>query len=1312
MHIHQITIDNFKSFAEKTVIPFEEGFTTVSGPNGSGKSNIIDSVLFCLGLSTSRTMRAEKLSDLINNLSKRKEAIVAITFRKDKDDLAKDIYQKEAHQLPLGATEQDVESSDASSTPEAETTDSPINSAATDDTSTSTETSADATIDDADPLASESQSLTPVQEISIADLDANSEFVQVSRRIRGNASGYTSTYYLNGKPTTLTEIHDYLGHFNVSPGTYNVMMQGDVAGIVNMSPMERRKIIDEIAGVAEFDRKIDQAQRELEATGANIERNSILLNEIQIRMEQLATERDHALKYQKLRDEKIHQEGLLLSAKYLDVKKAIAATVQNLTDARKQKEQVQKTIEQLVGAIRLTHEQLMDLSQQVKRKGEDQQIALKKQIEGLKGHIARKEDSIRSIDEKTADNHRRIEQMKQEIARMQENSEHIDAEIANFSHQFKELQALYQVEVKASQKLEQQFDSLTGSSGELSVKRNEARTKLSAAEDELSRLNRQKLDTEAEIKRSQYEMDLRLRSNKDNADKHEVLSVRQTELSTQAHDLDLEKSAFEAQLRQLQLDYSQSRVNLTQTQSKHTELHREYVQLEARQRAYEEVNFTRAVETVLHSGLSGVRGTVAQLGDVHQEYGLAMEIALGGRIQNIVVDDDQVASEGIRMLQERRAGRATFLPLNKIQGGRGLPPLPNEPGVIDYAVNLIDNNPEYDDVFAYALGDTLIVEDAQAARRLLRRFRMVTLDGSLMEKSGAMTGGSQPNRNKGGGFFGGNQIEQELQTLAKRLERAEADKEQGQKKLTALELKMESVKGDYAQMMQRYSRVSAELDGVNRQLDELKAASLEAMGGATDDGSGMGDLTAQIASLEKDLAGMDSQIEAKKAGVAELEQELAAIESQLPSDKIDELREQMKEVKFQMEYYDSQMRNVQTDIKSKEMEKNYQQVGVQDCKLRIEQAEQNSQEIAKERLNALEEIGLTELQIRELEAQTTELDDELKKLQEERDQVQATLIEQEKQKNIQERNATQLDEQIQAFQGRKRELDPQLQRLVVDLTQAGIEPSAIEAQELPSEEEVTQNIAKLTKRMEAMEPVNMLAIDEYARVQERRDELGNKIETLNQERETLNVKIASYHELKRASFMKAYESVDNSFRTIFAELSDGSGQLMLTNPDSPFEGGLTIHAQPRGKKMLRIEGLSGGEKSLTSLAFVFAIQRYMPAPFYALDEVDQNLDGINAEKLAGMVKREANRAQFIVVSLRKPMIEASERTIGVTQRQNGITKVTGIKHREDGEDGMSPVTPSKSKKSRLTKNAKKETSSASSNDDVVTQEGDSVAAAS
>lgn len=1220
MHIHQISIDNFKSFAEKTVIPFETGFTTISGPNGSGKSNIVDSILFCLGLSTSRTMRAERLSDLVNNLSKRKEATVSITFRKDPKDLQQESLQT---RLPVSALNH-VDPFEISP-PEPEPKDS---------------------------------SLT---EVTKNDLGLNSQFVQVSRRIKGSASGYTSTYYLNGVITTLTDIHEYLNQYNISPGTYNVMMQGDVAGIVNMSATDRRKIIDEIAGVAEFDRKIDQACNELETTASNIERNAILLAEIDVRLSQLATERDHALKYQALKQERAKYEGLLLSAQYVTLRQAIAATHQNLQQARQQKITTDETIQTLIQAIGKTHAELMELSVQVKRKGEDQQIALKKQIEGLKGHIARKQDVITSADEKTVAGQKRIEQLQHEIARMHDNASQIDEEIKGFQHQLDELQGLYKNESNAFQALEKKFDALTGSSSELSLKRSEASKQMLSSEQELARLQREQLDSEAELKRVSYEIELRQRNQEEGNTKQSFLAQRHKNLTTESEDLALERRAFEAQIRQLQATHGDTQSKLNEVQNKFQQFSREYIQLEARQRAYEEVNFTRAVDTILRAGLPGVHGTIAQLGDVDQSYALALEIALGGRIQNIVVDDDRVASEGIRLLQQSKSGRATFLPMNKIQRARPLPALPNVSGVVDFAVNLIDFSGQFEDIFAYALGDTLIVEDAETARNLLRKYRMVTLDGSLLEKSGAMTGGSQSHRSKGN-YFGGGQIEQDLERLVKQRDYAAAEKEKLQKELTATALKQEKVNAGFVEMMQRQSKVLAALEELSGQLDELKEA-----GNKVD----VSDLKQEITRLTTAIEAQKKAIVAQEVRVEGVRSELSAIESQLPKDLLDDLREQMKEVRFQMEYYDTHIRNVQGDIKSKEMEKNYQDVGKKDSQDRIEQTRQDMVQLLKDKEAAQEEITLTLVQVQDLEAQTHELDDELKKLQAERDTVQARLIEQEKQKNNTERQLSQLEEQIQSCYARQRELTPQLSQIKEQLVAADINPDEVDESNLPSGEEVEQNINRLTQKMQRMEPVNMLAIDEYERVSGRRNELSDKIDTLSQEREAIQVKIASYHELKLLSFRKAFDSISQSFKTIFAELSDGEGQLILTNPESPFEGGLTIHAQPRGKKMLRIEGLSGGEKSLTSLAFVFSIQRYMPAPFYALDEVDQNLDGINAERLANMVGVEAQRAQFIVVSLRKPMIESSERTVGVTQRQNGITKVTGIKHRKSDSAAVS-----------------------------------------
>jgi chromosome segregation protein len=191
----------------------------------------------------------------------------------------------------------------------------------------------------------------------------------------------------------------------------------------------------------------------------------------------------------------------------------------------------------------------------------------------------------------------------------------------------------------------------------------------------------------------------------------------------------------------------------------------------------------------------------------------------------------------------------------------------------------------------------------------------------------------------------------------------------------------------------------------------------------------------------------------------------------------------------------------------------------------------------------------------------------------------------------------------------------------------------------------------------------MLAIDEYARVTERLDGLTEKMETLQRERTELLLRIENFGTLKFTSFMEAFNAVNAHFQMIFERLSDGDGYLQLDNPERPFEGGLTLVAHPKGKKVRRLESMSGGEKSLTALSFIFALQRYRPSPFYAFDEVDMFLDGANVELLANMLQSESRTAQFLVVSLRRPMIERSDRTLGVTLGSDGRSKILGMKIR-------------------------------------------------
>jgi chromosome segregation protein len=196
--------------------------------------------------------------------------------------------------------------------------------------------------------------------------------------------------------------------------------------------------------------------------------------------------------------------------------------------------------------------------------------------------------------------------------------------------------------------------------------------------------------------------------------------------------------------------------------------------------------------------------------------------------------------------------------------------------------------------------------------------------------------------------------------------------------------------------------------------------------------------------------------------------------------------------------------------------------------------------------------------------------------------------------------------------------------------------------------------------MADLEPVNMLAIDEYDRVAEELDDIQEKKDTLTEEAAQIRDRIEQFEQRKKATFMEAYEAIDEKFQDIFARLSNGEGELHLEDEEDPFEGGLTMKAQPADKPVQRLAAMSGGEKSLTALAFIFAIQRYNPAPFYALDEVDAFLDAANAEMVGEMVDELADDAQFVVVSHRSALLERSERAIGVTMQGDNVSAVTGI----------------------------------------------------
>lgn len=1169
MYIKQLEVDNFKSFANKIDIPLLKGFTTISGPNGSGKSNIIDSILFALGLSTSRTLRAEKLFHLISTHTKRNEAIVKVTF---------------------GETE-----------------------------------------------------------------DANGQTAQdftVSRKIKKSSQGYNSIYYLNDKVATLTEIHTILEKYNITPNSYNVMMQGDVTSITNCSATERRKIIDEIAGIADFDRRIEQATNELETVEKRVEKSSLILSEVDVRLEQLKEEREVALKYQKLKEEKTGLEGQINTVKFFDLKRNLEKAHENIlefTKKKKQEEAKHKDLDERLNLIKSKYQEISDL---VREKGEAQQIEIKKLAEETKGAIERKQSAINYADKQIQDGLKASENSKNGIEVQKKKIADAELKIQLKKDEIKGIEENIKVQKAELKKILEEMTGLNQTADQHIEKRNQLRKELETLQDKENNLIKEKLPLESELKNLQKEIadakeqiekleDFKknFHSNKD------LLNTQVEELKREMEDLKIVQQNAMHDLDKTKNEVSDLNYNIQMA-------YRKISTMEAQKQAAEDANFGRAIDTVMNAKLKGVHAPLVKLGKVDKEYSTAMEIAIGGRMTHVVVDDEHVGSVAIELLKSTNAGRATFIPLNKLKNCPSKLPLPKDKGVIDYAINLIDFDDKYLNAFYYAVGDTLVVEDLSCAKKLMGKYRVVTLDGEIIEKSGSMTGGAV---RKSGLKFSQNEDE-ELDKFKSRLKEMEKEVTGLENKRISLEKKLEEVRSNYSNTMTEYNKASMELGSMVKNAEENEKLIVEKT-----EFIKLSEPKADL--IAKQLDKMEDSHITVTGKISDLQAEIETVEKLINEEDLKDLKEKTESVEFEIKRFQTNLASANNDLAEFGREIAFFNNLIETKEEEIVNIVKNNKTLEKDKVTYAAEIVELKSKLEKLEEEIAEINEKLGELLKQRDDINNELLELEKQKHLQSSDIERIAEQIESFKARRRELEPQLDTAREDLENAGVEVNKLEPVTI-SIEEITSKISRLERRMEDLGLVNMRALTAYDEVLTRQQELKEQIDTLTKERKQILERMQGYEQLKKETFMKTYNNINENFKEVFHRLSDGEGTLILENEEDPLSGGLTIEAQPRDKKKQRLEGMSGGEKSLTALAFVFAIQRYMPAPFYAFDEVDMHLDGINVEKLSQMIKYQAQNTQFIVVSLRKPMIESANRTIGVTQKEKGITRVTGVKLRD------------------------------------------------
>ena len=1178
MHIKELVLDNFKSFGRKTRIPFYEDFTTISGPNGSGKSNIIDSVLFALGLARTSGIRAEKLTDLIYNPGHQDGG----SFQGERQASVEVI------------------------------------------------------------LDNEDRTLEPAQVVSAAGTEdvGDVDEISIKRRVKETEENYYSYYYINGRSVNLGDIRDLLAQAGIRPEGYNVVMQGDVTEIINMTPGSRREIVDEIAGVAQFDAKKQDAFEELDVVEDRIDEAELRIEEKEGRLEQLENERETALEYQELGDEKAEYEGYRKAAELTDKRAELAEIEAEIGDLNETLEERQAELDERQARVMELEAELEALNADIERKGEDEQLAIKREIEEIKGDIARLEDRIGTQTEKAeaAENERRQAFVK--IDRKQEELEDIErairdtkvakssvaadikeeeSELADVEARIDELGAEFE-EVK--DELDERKRALEGAKS----KKNELQREQDRLLDEARRRSNEQRETEAELedaKASVPELEA------DIADLEEELAKADRNyqtISEVVEDLKAEKSELQSDLESVEDEISAAQ--------------QEYAELEAKADQSGDTSYGRAVTTILDANMQGVHGTVAQLGSVSGQYATACETAAGGRLAQVVVDDDGVGQRCIEYLKSRNAGRATFLPISEMYT-RSLPSLPSHNGVIDFAYNLVEFDSEYAGIFSYVLGDTVAVEDMETARDLMGEFRLVTLDGDLVEKSGAMTGGSKKGSRYSFEGSGGR-----LERVAQRINDLEAQRRDIREEIRGVEERLDDARDRQSETGDQVREIQRAIDHTETEIEETEAR-IERLR------EDLVEIEADRESVAEQMDELEGEIAEQNGTIATIEERIADLEAEVEDSELPKLTAEAEEIREDIDDLERKRDGLDSELSERKLEKEYAEDAVAELEETVEAAKSRKAD-TRERIEELEaDIEANEATLEEKETAVAELEDELAELKRERTDLREDVDEARQARDTQRERVGRVEDDLAAA---REEVD----RLEWEIGELENEVGEFDPKEVPGHDEVEAEIRRLTAEMEALEPVNMLAIEEYDEVQAALDDLIGKKETLVEEAEGIRDRIETYESRKKATFMDSYNAIDEQFQDIFERLSNGSGRLHLEDEGDPFEGGLTMKAQPGDKPIQRLEAMSGGEKSLTALAFIFAIQRHNPAPFYALDEVDAFLDAANADLVGEMVDELAGDAQFVVVSHRSTMLERSERAIGVTMQEDNVSAVTGI----------------------------------------------------
>jgi chromosome segregation protein len=1070
---------------------------------------------------------------------------------------------------------------------------------------------------------------------------------------------------INSKTVTRNAVIDVLGTVGVDPNGYNLVLQGEIAQMVKVSPTERRKMIEEIAGIAAYDEQKERALKKLAESEGNLGKVDAQLQERRRQLEKLEEDRSDALRHKGLNAQIQKLRVDILAWSIIKGKLRIEAINETLVQRAEEASNLEKELVEVETGITTTDTEVDSIDHEIDQITGGDSAKISEQygiVSAAVNHVRSDLDRAQSeLDRTTSEKMTLLDELEftqNEMGKneqlMKEKGTQLDTlekEIASTAAQIIRLEEMAEREQSSYYETTLRLQDLNNQLRSLDEGVSEIRSSIKSNNRELGLAYEEVRDSTETFEKTEEEL-------------KELRKVVPEKQSTLQNNEALEKTkkkeydSISDSLKAIDAEVDESARIVAATRE-------ELIKVQARQEALKEAEDAflkrqRAIARVLElrdtGEINGIYGTVAELGTINLDYAVAIEIAGGNRLSYVVVENENAATACVEFLKQERVGRASFIPLDKIktQSPRNLP---KDEGIVDFALNLVKFDAKMRPAFEFVFSDTIVTKDFETAKRFgFRGQRAVSLEGDLVERSGLMTGGYYKRGEKGLSL----QVEDTSPEIAKRLQGLDSILADLRGKQNALRVERRTLEKELQELSNANYRAKLETEKLVERQDEQQNRSETLKEKIAKANLTIGELEAQINNLRE----RDEELTVQREQV--MAQRDQCNEALTKSDTA-KLNQDIRDLKEVQEQYQKQREKLQAEITSL-------RVAI-DERLGPKAIETESKiQVQDSLLPGLEE------QVTKLELALAERENEFVKLKERREQIDEAVKDKrvhqldlkETLRNFRLRHEeireaqTANEKAVYRLQTEQNRLESDIAGFTAELETYTTVDDTLEDRKDEREltyrelEELEEKIKEIERELEAMGPVNLKALTDYDIERERYDEILEKKTKLEEERKEILAFMEELEAEKTQKFLTVYNEIADNFAKVFAKLSpDGEGNLMLENPEHPLMGGITVRSKPRGKDLVTLDAMSGGEKTLTGLALIFAIQMYNPASFYIFDEIDAALDNVNAHNVALLISEMSKSSQFVVVSLRDTTVRKADLLVGVSN-QDGISRIVAV----------------------------------------------------